>query len=138
LSIGVNVLAGLVESAVRRLGDEFDVEIFEIHHRGKRDAPSGTAHLLADAAVSAREGLKPLLGRSGNAVRESDELGIGAARGGDVSGEHTVFLFGEGERIELTHRATTRDIFARGALVAARWLVSQEPGSYSMGDVLGR
>jgi 4-hydroxy-tetrahydrodipicolinate reductase len=138
LSIGVNVLAGLVESAVRALGDDFDLEIFEIHHRAKRDAPSGTAHLLAEAARSAREGLRPLLGRSGNAVREPDELGMGAARGGDASGEHTVFLLGEGERIELTHRATTPDIFARGALVAARWLVGQEPGSYSMADVLGR
>jgi len=136
LSVGINVMAELVETAVRRLGGAFDVEVFEIHHRHKRDAPSGTAHILADAASTARTELHPVLGRAGTGERERNELGISAARGGDVSGEHTVYLLGEGERIELVHRATTPDIFARGALRAAAWLVGRNPGLYGMRDVL--
>ncbi len=135
LSIGVNVLAELVADAAARLAG-FDVEISEIHHRHKRDAPSGTALALGAAARRGRSGLKDVLGRAGSNVRVDDEVGYAAMRGGDVAGEHTVHFFGEGERIELTHRATTPDIFARGALVAAAWLVRQAAGRYTMRDVL--
>lgn len=135
LSIGVNVLAELVADAAARLAG-FDVEISEIHHRHKRDAPSGTALALGDAVRRGRPALKDALGRSGNVVRSTDEVGYAALRGGDVAGEHTVFFFGEGERIELTHRATSPDIFARGALVAAAWLLRKPAGRYTMRDVL--
>ena len=135
LSVGINALASLVESAVALLHD-FDVEIFEIHHKHKRDAPSGTAHQLADAARAGRPDLRTVPARSGAAVREQDELAVAAARGGDVSGEHTVYLLGEGERVELVHRATTPDIFARGALRAAAWLVGKPPGLYGMRDLV--
>jgi 4-hydroxy-tetrahydrodipicolinate reductase len=135
LSIGVNVMAELVADAAARLAG-FDVEISEIHHKHKRDAPSGTALALGAAARRGRPALKDVLARPGNAVRATDELGYAATRGGDAAGEHTVFFFGEGERIELTHRATTPDIFARGALVAAAWLVTKPAGRYTMRDVL--
>jgi 4-hydroxy-tetrahydrodipicolinate reductase len=133
LSIGVNVLAELGADAAARLAD-FAGEISEIPHRHKRDAPSGTALALGAAARRGRPALKDVLGRSG--VRANDELGYAAMRGGDVAGEHMVYFFGEGERIELTHRATTADIFARGALVAAAWLVKKPAGRYTMRDVL--
>ena len=135
-SVGVNLLLDLVGRASRIMADA-DVEIFEAHHRHKRDAPSGTALALGKAVRDERPELREVLGRSGAVPRESNELGYAAVRGGDVSGEHTVFFFGEGERVELTHRATTPDIFARGALRAARWLVSQPAGFYTMADVLG-
>ncbi|MEM6532367.1 MAG: 4-hydroxy-tetrahydrodipicolinate reductase [Myxococcota bacterium] len=138
LSVGVNVLQQLVRAAAAQLGADFDVEIFEIHHHHKRDAPSGTAYALGDAVHDARPGLETVDARSGmDAVREPNSLGYSVARGGDVAGEHTVFFFGAGERIELTHRSTTPDIFARGALRAANWLVGQAPGRYGMNDVLG-
>jgi 4-hydroxy-tetrahydrodipicolinate reductase len=135
LSIGVNVLAELVADAAARLAG-FDVEISELHHRHKRDAPSGTALALGAAARRGRPALKDVPGRIGSDVRLQDELGYAAMRGGDVAGEHTVYFFGEGERIELTHRATTPDIFARGALVAAAWLLKKPAGRYTMRDVL--
>jgi len=136
-SVGVQVLAELAAEAVRRLGPSFDVEIVETHHRGKIDAPSGTATRLADAVRAARADLLDVHGREGNVgPREADELGVFAVRGGDVIGDHTVHLLGPGERIELTHRATSRDLFARGALQAARFLKGKPPGRYTMSDVV--
>ena len=136
-SVGVQVLAELAAEAVRRLGPGFDVEIVETHHRGKLDSPSGTATRLADAVRSARADLRDVHGREGNiGPREGDELGVFAVRGGDVIGDHTVHLLGPGERIELTHRATSRDLFARGALQAARFMKGKPPGRYTMSDVV--
>jgi 4-hydroxy-tetrahydrodipicolinate reductase len=141
MSVGVNLLAALVDRASRALGAGWDAEIVELHHRHKRDAPSGTALALAEAAARAR-GLDPHAAR--RSVRDGDvgarpdgEIGVMALRGGDVVGEHTVFFLGGGERLELTHRATDRDVFARGALRAARWAVGRPPGLYGMREVLG-
>ena len=135
-SLGVTVLFELVELASRRLHD-FDPEIFEVHHKHKRDAPSGTARALGDAVQAGRGELHSVLARSGiSEPRVKNELGYGVLRGGDVSGDHTVFFFGENERIELTHRANSADIFATGAVRAAHWLVGRDPGKYSMRDVL--
>lgn len=140
-SIGIHVLAEIAASAARRLGPGYDVEIVEVHHRAKVDAPSGTAVRLADAVRAAREPTATLTdvhGREGNVgPRKADELGIFAVRGGDVIGDHTVHLLGPGERIELTHRATSRDLFARGALRAAWHLHGKPPGRYTMADVIG-
>ena len=136
-SLGVQVLADLVAEAVRRLGPRFDVEIVEAHHRGKVDSPSGTAVRLAEAARTARSDARTVTGREGNVgPRRDEEIAVLAVRGGDVIGDHTVHLLGPGERIELTHRATSRDLFARGALHAARFLVGKPPRRYSMADVL--
>lgn len=136
-SLGVQVLAELVREAVRRLGPGFDVEIVETHHKAKVDSPSGTAVRLAEAASEARNGLRAVSGREGNVgPRKAEEIGIFAVRGGDVIGDHTVHLLGLGERLELTHRATNRDLFARGAIRAAMYLVGKAPGRYSMRDVL--
>lgn len=137
-SLGVQVLAELVEQAVRKLGADYDVEIVEVHHRRKIDAASGTARRLADVVKAARSSLEDVPGRSGNVgPRRDEELGIFAVRGGDVIGDHTVHLLGPGERIELTHRATSRDLFAHGALRAATFLNGKKPGLYSVKDVLG-
>ncbi|WP_276077279.1 4-hydroxy-tetrahydrodipicolinate reductase [Polyangium mundeleinium] len=137
-SLGVQVLAEIVAEAVRRLGPGFDVEIVETHHKAKVDSPSGTATRLADAVRDARKGLHTVTGREGNVgPRAADEIGVFAMRGGDVIGDHTVHLLGPGERLELTHRATNRDLFARGALRAARYLFGKPAGRYSMADVLG-
>jgi 4-hydroxy-tetrahydrodipicolinate reductase len=136
-SLGVQVLAELVEHAVRRLGAAFDVELLEVHHKRKIDAPSGTARRLSEAARAARPELEDRHGRDGNVgPRSARELGVAALRGGDVVGDHTVFLLGNGERLELTHRATNRDLFATGALRAARFVVGKKPGRYSLKDVL--
>jgi 4-hydroxy-tetrahydrodipicolinate reductase len=136
MSVGVQVLSELAAEAARRLGPGFDIEISEIHHRRKIDAPSGTALRLAEAVQQVRP-LHAVTGRQGNVgARGSDEIGIFGLRGGDVIGEHTVYLFGPGERIELTHRATNRDLFAEGALRAARWVVTRPAGRYSLADVL--
>ena len=138
-SVGVAALAALVRRAAGWLAD-FDVEILELHHRGKADAPSGTALRLADAVQAARSpaSLRRVSGRDGRpGARTADEMGVMALRGGDVAGEHTVLLLGTGERLELTHRATDRAVFARGALRAAAWLVGRSPGRYGIGDVLG-
>jgi 4-hydroxy-tetrahydrodipicolinate reductase len=138
MSLGVQVLAELVEQAVRRLGLGFDVEITEIHHRKKVDSPSGTAKRLAEAARSARPALREIHGRSGDVgARSDDEMAVYGLRGGDVVGDHTVYLFGQGERIELTHRASNRDLFAHGALVAARFLAGKPAKRYTIADVLG-
>lgn len=139
-SIGVNVLYHLTEQAAKLLDPSYEAEIFEFHHNKKKDAPSGTALELAELISAAR---KPSTrdfhcGRFGpSAQRRAGEIGINAARGGDVSGEHTVFFAGQGERIELVHRAQDRQALARGAWMAFRWLLKQEPGKYTMRDVLG-
>jgi 4-hydroxy-tetrahydrodipicolinate reductase len=136
MSLGVLVLSELATLAAQRLGPGFDVEISEVHHRNKVDAPSGTALRLADAVRRARE-LRTVSGREGIVgKRPNDEMGVFGLRGGDVIGDHTVHLLGAGERLELTHRATNRDLFARGALQAARWLTKQPSGRYALSDVL--
>jgi 4-hydroxy-tetrahydrodipicolinate reductase len=138
MSLGVQVLAELVEQAVRRLGLGFDVEITEVHHRKKVDSPSGTAKRLAEAARAARSELREIHGRSGDVgARSNDEMAVYGLRGGDVVGDHTVYLFGQGERIELTHRASNRDLFAHGAVAAARFLAGKPAGRYTIADVLG-
>jgi 4-hydroxy-tetrahydrodipicolinate reductase len=134
-SLGINVLLGLVKKAAGQLA-HFDVEISEIHHRIKRDAPSGTALVLADAVRGARPELQNVLSRTGSEARQPAELGITALRGGTVPGEHTVFYFGENERLELTHRSTSPSIFASGALHGAKWLSGKPSGLYSMAEVL--
>ena len=140
-SVGVNLLRSLIEEAVRRLGPEWDVEVLEMHHRNKVDAPSGTALLLAQAAAKARGKTLPELARFdrfGNTrAREPGTIGFASLRGGSVAGEHVVVLATDGERIELGHRAESRMIFARGALAAARFLVGKPAGLYSMQDVIG-
>jgi 4-hydroxy-tetrahydrodipicolinate reductase len=136
MSVGVHVLASLVEKALASLGPGYDVEVVETHHRMKVDAPSGTAIRLGDVVKNARKG-RYVHGREGKpGAREASEIGMHALRGGDVIGDHTVFFFGDGERIELTHRASSRDLFAHGALRAARWLVGKKPARYSLTDVL--
>ena len=138
MSVGVQVLSELVEQAVRRLGPGFDIEITEVHHKKKVDAPSGTAKRLADAARAARPELREVHGRSGDVgARKDDEMAVYGLRGGDVIGDHTVYLFGQGERLELVHRASSRDLFAHGALLAARFLVGKSPQRYTIADVLG-
>lgn len=138
MSMGVQVLAELVEQAVKKLGSDYDIEIVEIHHKKKIDAPSGTAKRLAEAAKAARGGLTELHGRDGDVgARKPDEIAVFGVRGGDVVGEHTVFLLGPGERIELTHRAHSRELFAHGALRAARFLAGKPARRYGMADVLG-
>jgi 4-hydroxy-tetrahydrodipicolinate reductase len=138
MSLGVQVLAELVEQALRRLGPGFDAEIVEIHHRRKVDSPSGTAKRLADAVRKARPDSVELHGRDGDVGARTDrEIAVYGVRGGDVIGDHTVFLLGTGERIELTHRASSRDLFAHGALAAARFLAGKHAGTYSIADVLG-
>ncbi|MFQ5697525.1 MAG: 4-hydroxy-tetrahydrodipicolinate reductase [Myxococcota bacterium] len=138
-SLGVNVLLELVAEAARRLPD-YEIEILELHHSGKRDAPSGTALRLAERAAQARDqklGDLAMTRREGETgPRPHGAIGLQSLRAGDSVGEHTVFLAGPGERLELAHRALSRDNFASGALRAARWLVGRQPGLYSMRDVL--
>jgi len=140
-SRGVNVLFHLAREAARLLGEDYDVEIVEMHHHHKKDAPSGTARRLAEVILEARGGgweRDVRHGRQGmTGERAPGEIGMHALRGGDVVGDHTVVLAGPGERIELTHRAHTRATFAHGALRAAAWLAGRRPGLYSMQDVLG-
>lgn len=140
-STGVNTLFWLTRKAAEVLGPEFDLEIVEMHHRLKRDAPSGTAKTLAEIlAAVRRQQLEQSVryGRSGIVgERTATEIGIHSVRGGDVVGDHTVIFAGVGERVELTHRASSREILAKGALRAAHWVVKQRPGLYDMQDVLG-
>lgn len=137
-SLGVQVLAELVERALRRLGPGYDVEIVEVHHRRKVDAPSGTARRLVEAVKSARGEVRELHGRAGEVgERTPEEVGVFGVRGGDVVGDHTVHVLGPGERLELTHRASSRELFAHGALRAARFVVGKKPGLYTIADVLG-
>ncbi len=141
MSVGVNVLFRLVAEAARALGPAYEVEILEMHHRMKHDAPSGTALRLAEVVADAL-GLHEkdvfVYERHGDTgARRKGTIGIQALRGGDVVGDHTVHFLAEGERLELTHRASSRDNFARGAVRAARWLPGRKPGFYDMQDVLG-
>jgi 4-hydroxy-tetrahydrodipicolinate reductase len=141
MSLGVNLLAGLTTNVARALGPEFDIEIMELHHRHKRDAPSGTALMLGEAAAAGR-GISlnshSVRARDGEVgTRREGDIGFAILRGGDVVGEHRVIFAGEGERIELVHVATDRGIFARGAVRAALWARGQGPGLYSMADVIG-
>ncbi|HEY8042032.1 MAG TPA: 4-hydroxy-tetrahydrodipicolinate reductase [Polyangiaceae bacterium] len=138
MSVGVHVLARLVAEATAALAD-WDVEIVETHHRAKVDAPSGTALRLAEAVQAGRDGSPQLVhGRQGRpGARPSAEIGMHALRGGDVVGDHVVHVLGGGERLELTHRATSRDVFAHGALRAATWIAGKAPGRYTLADVLG-
>jgi len=140
-STGVNALFWLTRKAAEILGPDFDLEVVEMHHRLKKDAPSGTAKTLAEILAevrrlslrdAARHGRVGIVG-----ARTPDEIGVHSIRGGDVVGDHTVIFANTGERVELTHKASSRDTFANGALRAAQWVVKQKPGLYDMQDVLG-
>ncbi len=131
MSVGVTLLAALVEQAAAKLGPGWDAEILETHHRNKADAPSGTALMLGHATG------RPAAPADRAGKRETGMLGYAVRRGGDVVGEHTVTFYGEGERIDLSHIATDRRLFARGAIRAALWVANRKPGLYSMRDVLG-
>ena len=138
-SVGVTLLIELVREAARALPEQFDIEIVEAHHRMKRDAPSGTALALGKAAAEGRN--RPFDGSAGTvrkdgAARQDGGIGFAVVRGGDIVGEHAVLFAGMGESLTLSHRATDRAIFARGALQAAAWLVSQPPGRYFMRDLV--
>jgi 4-hydroxy-tetrahydrodipicolinate reductase len=141
MSVGVNVCFKVLKEIAKSLGDGFDVEIVELHHNKKKDAPSGTAVRMGEVVAEA-------LGRDYHQVanchregftgeRTKEEIGMQTVRGGDIVGEHTVYFIGMGERIELSHRAMSRDMFARGAVRAAAWLAGKRPGLYDMQDVLG-
>ncbi len=140
-SLGVNLLAALVEQAAAGLSDEWDIEIVEMHHRHKVDAPSGTALLLGEAAARGRGitlGDHSERGRDGiTGARQAGAIGFAALRGGSVAGDHQVIFASEGERIEIGHRAENRSIFARGAVKGARWLIGKPAGRYDMKGVLG-
>ncbi|MEN3034208.1 MAG: 4-hydroxy-tetrahydrodipicolinate reductase [Aquificaceae bacterium] len=137
MSLGVNLLFKLARLACKALKDKgFDAEILEIHHRNKKDAPSGTALKLESIVMEALNLNKSVHSREGISPR-GEEVSTLALRGGDVIGEHTLFLLGYGERLELTHRASSREIFARGCLEAIKWIINKPPGIYSMEDVLG-
>jgi len=141
MSLGVNLLTALTEKVAAALDQDYDIEIVEMHHRHKVDAPSGTALMLGEAAATGRQvaldahAVKSREGHTG--PRNAGDIGFATLRGGDVVGEHTVIFAGQGERVELTHRATDRQIFARGAVKAALWARGKPPGIYSMRDVLG-
>jgi 4-hydroxy-tetrahydrodipicolinate reductase len=141
MSLGVNLLAALTKQVAAALGNDFDIEIVEMHHRMKVDAPSGTALMLGEAAASGRNvaladrSVRVRDGHTGS--RQAGDIGFASLRGGTVVGDHTVIFAGEGERIELTHRAADRGIFARGAVKAALWAKGRAPGLYAMTDVLG-
>ncbi|MDF2095210.1 4-hydroxy-tetrahydrodipicolinate reductase [Aquibaculum arenosum] len=141
MSLGVNLLALLVEQAARALDASYDIEIVEMHHRHKVDAPSGTALLLGEAAAAGRSVALAEVERQGRSgitgSRPAGEIGFASLRGGDVPGDHSVILAGDGERIELGHRASNRDVFALGAVKAARWVKGRPAGLYGMLDVLG-
>jgi 4-hydroxy-tetrahydrodipicolinate reductase len=140
-SLGINLLFGLVEQVAARLGPEWDIEILEMHHRGKVDAPSGTALALGRVAAAARGAAFEEVAQRGRdgitGPRPAGAIGFAALRGGDNIGEHHVIFAGMGERLELVHRATNRGIYAKGAVRAARWLVGRPPGLYGMKEVLG-
>ena len=140
-STGVNALFWLTRKAAEILGPSFDLEIVEMHHRLKRDAPSGTAKTLAEILAAVRQQQLDKVARHGRVgivgERTTEEIGMHSLRGGDVVGEHTVIFAGVGERVELTHKASSRETFANGAFRAAQWVVQQKPGLYDMQDVLG-
>lgn len=141
MSLGINLLLSLVKQTAQKLGPGYDIEIVEMHHRMKSDAPSGTAVALLNAACEAtgrdprkvaKHGREGMVGK-----RTQPEIGIHAVRGGDVIGDHTVMFAGDGERVELVHKASSRDTFARGAVRAAQWIAGKPAGLYSMAQVLG-
>ena len=140
MSVGVNLLYKVIGEMAKTLGDEYDIEVIEAHHRLKKDAPSGTALKIAEVLAKAvkrdlnQVGVYARKGLIGE--RKTQEIGIQTIRAGDIVGDHTVLFGGMGERIEVTHRASSRDTFARGALRAAGWVVTQQPGLYDMMDVL--
>ncbi|MDP8262775.1 MAG: 4-hydroxy-tetrahydrodipicolinate reductase [Candidatus Ancaeobacter aquaticus] len=140
MSIGANVLFHKAGEIARILGDDYDIEIIEAHHKFKKDAPSGTANKIAEVLAEARGSdieKCGVYGRKGdNALRNKEDIGVHVVRGGDIIGEHTVLYCGMGERIELSHKASTRDNFAKGALRAVKYLKDAAPGIYDMGDVL--
>jgi 4-hydroxy-tetrahydrodipicolinate reductase len=140
-SLGVNVLAGLVRQAARALGPEYDIEVFEAHHRRKVDAPSGTALMLGEAAAEGRGvSLSNTARRARDGItgaRPAGEIGFSVMRGGGIVGEHSVSFVAEDEILTLSHSARDRGLFARGAVVAARWVAGKPPGLYDMADVLG-
>ncbi len=141
MSVGINVLLSTVGKIARSLGEQYNIEVIEAHHNKKKDAPSGTALKLAEALAEGMEwdlkevGVYSRHGITGE--RKTREIGMQTIRAGDIVGDHTILLGGPGERIEITHRAHTRDTFAQGALRAAEWVAHQSPGLYSMTDVLG-
>jgi 4-hydroxy-tetrahydrodipicolinate reductase len=141
MSVGINVALRLVEMAARSLGPDYDVEVFEMHHRKKVDAPSGTALKLGEVAAAARgasldkDGVFERYGQTGE--RKPGTVGFSVARGGDVVGDHTVYFAGPGERIEITHRSASRANYAQGAMRAAKFVAGRTPGLYDMQDVLG-
>ena len=140
-STGVNTLFWLTRKAAEILGTGYDLEVLEMHHRLKKDAPSGTAKSLAEILAAVREQQLSRVARHGRegivGERTAEEIGVHSIRGGDVVGDHTVVFATNGERVELTHKASSRDTFANGALRAALWVVKQKPGLYDMQDVLG-
>ncbi|HEY0235888.1 MAG TPA: 4-hydroxy-tetrahydrodipicolinate reductase [Afipia sp.] len=141
MSLGVNLLAALVKQVAKSLDEDFDIEIVEMHHKAKIDAPSGTAYLLGQAAADGRGinlGQRSVRARDGHTgERNPGDIGFATLRGGTVTGDHSVIFAGPYERVELTHRAEDRMIFARGALKAAMWAHGKKPGFYTMADVLG-
>ncbi len=141
MSVGVNLMFKLVSEAARIIGSDYDIEITEIHHNRKKDAPSGTAARLAEicARETGRDIAKDAVyGREGlTGERRKDEIGVMSLRAGDVVGEHTVIFGGTGERLEIAHKAGSRSNFAKGAVLAAKWLADKKPGIYDMQDVLG-
>lgn len=141
MSLGVNLLAGLVKKVAQTLGEDYDIEIVEMHHRMKVDAPSGTALLLGEAAAKGRKidlNARSVRARDGHTgARTAGDIGFATLRGGTVVGDHQVIFAGSGERLELAHRAEDRGIFARGAVKAALWGHGRKPGHYNMADVLG-
>ena len=141
MSLGVNLLFVLVEQVAGALDDNFDIEIFEIHHNRKIDAPSGTALGLGRAAARGRgvefDSTRVLSREGQTGMRQKGKIGFAALRGGDVVGEHSVIFAGAGERVEITHKAAGRHIYAAGAIRAAQWAASRDPGLYDMTHVLG-
>jgi 4-hydroxy-tetrahydrodipicolinate reductase len=141
MSLGVNLMAALVKRMAQSLGDGFDIEILEMHHKAKIDAPSGTAFMLGEAAAAGRGIVldqHSARGRDGiTGARKTGDIGFASLRGGTVTGDHTVIFAGPYERLEISHKAEDRMIFAHGALKAAMWAHRQKPGHYSMADVLG-
>ncbi len=139
-SVGVTLMTRLASLAARSLGPDWEAELFELHHRHKRDAPSGTAKRIGKAVAVAHgtrfDDVAVMSREKTDQARTANEIGVSSLRGGDSIGEHTLMFFGDGERIELTHRAMDRGIFAHGALRAARWVAGREPGLYDMADVL--
>lgn len=140
-SLGVNLLLELVNKAAKALGRGYDIEVVEMHHRHKKDAPSGTALMLAKSAAAGRGvdfGANAIFGREGEVgERPADQIAVHALRGGSVVGDHTVIFAGDVERVEITHKAQSREAFAAGALTALEWAKGQKPGAYTMRNVLG-